>query len=109
MPSRREKLEEMLAAEPNDSFLHYALANEYENEGRFEESLDYFARLRGGPSPHIPSFLRSAQVLVRLQRIDEARAVLREGIDLARAAGASHPAAEMGELLVSLGKAGEGS
>jgi thioredoxin-like negative regulator of GroEL len=105
--SRREKIEAMLATDPQDVFLRYALANEYANEERFEDSLKLFAGLRSETPPHIPSFLRSAQVLVGVQRIDEARSVLREGIEVARAAGESHPAGEMGELLASLGRAGE--
>jgi len=94
----------MLANEPNDHFLQYALANEYEKEGRYEESLKLFDVLRQASPPHIPTFLRSAQVLVQLERIEDARTILREGIELARAAGASHPAAEMSELLTSLGR-----
>jgi hypothetical protein len=46
--------------------------------------------------------------LVAHGRIDDARRALREGIDVARAAGESHAAAEMAELLASLGAAGEG-
>ncbi len=105
--SRREKIEAMLADDPQDNFLRYALANEYEAEERFEESLALFSSLRKEPQPHVPTFLRSAQVLVRLGRIDEARGVLREGIEIARSVGASHPAAEMSELLASLGSMGE--
>jgi len=41
-------------------------------------------------------------------RIDDARRALREGIEVARAAGEAHAAAEMAELLTSLGAAGEG-
>ena len=105
--SRREKIEAMLALDPQDVFLRYALANEYANEERFDDSLNIFAGLRSQATPHIPSFLRSAQVLVSAGKINEARAVLREGIEIARAAGESHPAGEMSELLASLGQAGE--
>jgi predicted Zn-dependent protease len=107
MPTRREKLEALLAAEPHDAFLRYALANEYANEDRFDDSLQLFAGLRADQPPHIPSFLRGAQLLVTLQRIEEARAILRQGIDIARAAGELHPASEMAELLTSLGTLGE--
>lgn len=107
MTSRREKVEQMLQAEPHDPFLRYMLANELEKEGRQAESLAIFSALRAESPPHIPSFLRSAQVMVSVQQIAEARAVLRAGIEIARAAGEMHPAAEMAELLTQLGSAGE--
>jgi hypothetical protein len=36
MPTRREKIEALLANEPEDQFLRYGLAIEFENEGQFE-------------------------------------------------------------------------
>jgi len=45
----------------------------------------------------------AAQQLVALERIDEARGVLRDGIESARMQGNSHAAGEMSELLASLG------
>ncbi len=49
----------------------------------------------------------AAQQLVDLGRIEEARTYLRDGIDEARRQGNSHAAAEMSELLSSLGELGE--
>ena len=107
MPTRREKIEAMLAAEPQDQFLRYSLACEYDNEERHDESLALFRGLTQDQPPHVPSFLRGAQLLVKLDRIAEARATLREGIEIARQQGESHAAGEMGELLASLGSLGE--
>ena len=52
------------------------------------------------------TFLRGAQLLVKLDRVEEARTALREGIEVARQEGELHAAGEMGELLASLGAAG---
>lgn len=101
--SRREKIEAMLRDEPNDPFLRYGLAVEYDNEERLEESVALFQGLMRDKPPHVPSFLRGAQLLVRLDRVEEARSVLREGIEEARRQGNSHAAGEMAELLASLG------
>jgi hypothetical protein len=105
--SRREKIEAMLKLEPQDQFLRYGLASEYRGEGRLEESLDVYRGLMADEQPHVPSFLMAAQILVELDRINEARAALREGIEVARQQGNSHAAGEMGELLASLGALGE--
>jgi hypothetical protein len=105
--TRREKIEAMLALEPQDQFLRYSLACEYDNEDRGNEAAALFHALQHDQPPHVPSFLRGAQLLVKLDRVAEARSVLREGIEVARQQGESHAAGEMAELLASLGALGE--
>ena len=107
MSSRREKIEAMLKAEPGDPFLRYSLACEYDNEDRSQESLALFRELMSDQPPHVHSFFRGAQLLVKLDKIEEARAALREGIEIARLQGEGHAAGEMGDLLAGLGAMGE--
>jgi hypothetical protein len=107
MPSRREKIEALLAQEPADQFLRYGLAIEYDNEGRFDESLGLFQGLASGQPPHVASFFRGAQLLLKLERVKEARGWLRDGIEVARGQGDAHAAGEMSELLASLGALGD--
>lgn len=108
MPPRREKLEALLADDPTDPFLRYSLALELEKEGRHAESLELLQRLTSEDPPYVPAAFMAGQQLARLGRIEEARAVLRRGIDLARAAGNLHAAGEMSEFLASLGQLAEG-
>jgi hypothetical protein len=105
--SRREKIEALLAADPTDQFLRYSLAMELDNEGDHDRSLAQFAGLMADSSPYVPAFFMAAQQLARLNRIAEARAALRDGIERARAAGDAHAAGEMSEFLASLGALGE--
>jgi hypothetical protein len=107
MPTRREKIEAMLAAEPRDTFLRYALAMELDKEGDHDASLARLAELSRDAPPHVPAFFMAAQQLARLDRVAEARTYLRDGIEAARAQGNSHAAGEMSEFLASLGAAGE--
>jgi hypothetical protein len=107
MSSRREKIEAMLQLDPRDQFLRYGLAVEYDNEERFAESLALFEGLMNDQPPHVASFLRGAQLLVKLDRVADARTALRTGIEIARQQGELHAAGEMGELLASLGSLGE--
>jgi hypothetical protein len=46
----------MLAAEPQDQFLRYSLAIEFDNEARHEESLRVFSSLLQDSPPHVPAF-----------------------------------------------------
>jgi predicted Zn-dependent protease len=105
--SRREKIEAMLADEPGDTFLRYSLAMELRSEGDHAGSVVKLAELSRDDPPYVPAFFMAAQQLSDLGRIEEARAFLRDGIDEARRQGDSHAAAEMSELLSSLGELGE--
>lgn len=106
-PSRRAKIEALLALEPGDQFLRYGLAVELEKEGDHERSLALLAELGRDAAAYVPAFFLAGRQLARLGRIDEARAALRDGIEHARAAGDAHAAGEMSEFLASLGALGE--
>jgi thioredoxin-like negative regulator of GroEL len=100
--SRREKIEAMLAEDPGDTFLRYSLAMELDKEGDHEESLAKFAELTRDDPPYVPAFFMAGQQLVRIGRTDEAREILRGGIEAASRQDDAHAAREMNEFLASL-------
>lgn len=97
----------MLADDPGDTFLRYSLAMELRSEGAHERSLETLEGLTKDDPPYVPAFFMAAQQLVDLDRVNEARRYLREGIDQARAQHDSHAAAEMSDYLAMLGDLGE--
>jgi len=103
MPSRREKIEQMLLAEPQDKFLRYSLALELHKEGSFDEALAGLRALTQDNPPYIPAYFMAAQQLVPQGQVELAREFLRTGIEEARLQGDHHAAGEMGEFLASLG------
>lgn len=107
MPTRREKIEALLADDPNDVFLRYSLALELGKEGDSEACLAGLAALQKHEPPYVPAFFMAAQQLAHQDRIEEARAILRDGIEVARQQGNAHAAGEMSEFLTSLGSWGE--
>ncbi len=107
MSSRREKIEAMLADEPDDTFLRYSLAMELDKEGEHDRSLEELTGLTKDTPPYVPAFFMSGQQLARLDRVNEARAILRDGIEEARQQNDAHAAGEMSEFLASLGDLGE--
>ena len=107
MINRRERIEAMLADEPADVFLRYSLAMELDKEADHDRSLELLAILSHETPAYVPAFFMSAQQLARLNRVNEARSMLRDGIEVARQQGDSHAAGEMGEFLASLGSRGE--
>ena len=107
MATRREKIEAMLVEDPTDTFLRYSLAMELDKESENDESLIKLSELAKDEPPYVPAFFMAGQQLARLDRIAEARTVLRDGIEQARTQGDSHAAGEMSEFLASLGELGE--
>lgn len=103
MTTRREKLEALLADDPNDTFVLYALAMESKSEGQLEDAIDGMQRLTRHDPPVVGAYLMGAQYLLEDDRIEEARAMLRDGIEEARRQNDLHAAGEMGELLQTLG------
>lgn len=102
MPTRREKIEAMLADDPQDEFLRYSLAVELANEGEVEPALAMLRDLAAGTPPYVPAYFLAGRQLAELERLDEARTMLREGAEAARAQGDAHAAGEMSEFLASL-------
>ena len=105
--NRREKIEAMLAEDPSDTFLRYSLAMEMRSEGDHDGSLQRLQELMRDAPPYVPAYFMAAQQLVDIDRVDEARTCLREGIEQARQQQDSHAAAEMSDYLTSLGELGE--
>lgn len=101
---RMDQLEAMLAAEPGDAFLRYALAMEHASAGDEATCADQLLALIESTKsdPYVPAFLMAGQVLYRLGRDDQACAVLRLGIEAAHRAGNDHARGEMEGLLSSI-------
>lgn len=97
--NRLEQIREMLAEEPDDVFLNYALALELDKAGDHDASLELFQNLANARTPYVPAFFMAAQMLNRLGRNDEAKKWLTDGIQIAKEQGNSHAAGEMSEFL----------
>ncbi len=101
--NRREKLEAMLQAAPNDQMLRYMLALELEKESANERSLSYLTSLMEDTPPYVPAFLMAGQQLAKLGRCDDAKATYRSGISHAEQQGNAHAAGEMAGFLAEMG------
>lgn len=100
--SRKEQIEALLAADPNDSFLRYGLAMEYVSAGLNDEAVRHFQELVERDPDYVPAYLMGGQALARLGREEEARALLQAGITVATRKEDYHAAGEMSGLLATL-------
>ncbi|MEQ1824713.1 MAG: hypothetical protein ABL921_02160 [Pirellula sp.] len=95
----------MLQVDSRDPFLRYTLAMEYRKMDERDKSLELLTELATQEEPkYVAAYFMAAQQLVELDRIEEARGFLRDGIDEARRQNNLHAAAEMSELLSEIGK-----
>jgi len=99
---RRETLETFLAANPNDAFTRYALAVECANQGDQPAAVDHFRQLLSAHPEYVPGYFHYGQLLVRMQRIEEAREILAAGVEAAHKKGDSHARDEMAAALREL-------
>lgn len=97
--SRREQLEEMLQAAPDDVFLKYAVAMAYKNEGNAQAASERFEQVISQHPDYIAAYFQQGQLLAEEGLVEPARGVLERGIDAARRTGDAHAAMEMSEFL----------
>ena len=93
-------LTEVLAQNPNDTFARYGLAMEYSNSGK--EALQEFAKLLAASPDYTAGYFMAAQTLTRVDRIEEARKMLQNGIAAAERTGNYHALSEMQGMLSEL-------
>jgi predicted Zn-dependent protease len=101
--TRRQKLEEFLAKNPNDAFTLYGLALECINSDDFPSAESYFHALIHSNPDYVPAYQMYAQTLAQRDRPDEAKALLAQGIQAATRSNNQHARSEMEALLADLG------
>lgn len=101
--SRIDQLQKLLAAEPDDVFLNFALAIELAKGGRREEGVAQFDKVLALDPNYVAAYYHKANTLIALERAEAARTTLETGIAQARSIGEAHAASEMATLLDGLG------
>jgi predicted Zn-dependent protease len=100
--SRREQLEEMLRADPKDTFLRYGLALELAREGKPDDAVAALRGLIADQPDYVPAYFKAAQILIEQNATTESAELLRRGIAAAQAQSNLHAAEEMAALLAQL-------
>ena len=100
--SRRDQLEQLLAVEPHDPFLRYGLAMCCASDGQHDVAQEHFRKLLSDHPDYVAGYFQLAQLLIRLDDVDQAKPLLETGIAVALRTGDRHAAGEMTEFLGSL-------
>ncbi len=83
MNTRLEQLQKFLLEEPEDAFLLYAIATEYQKTD-VQKAKAYFETLLIKHSDYLPTYYQLAQLYFDLQKDDLAKKTYLAGIELAK-------------------------
>lgn len=98
MPSR-EQIEKLLKAEPDDVFLNFGLAMELSKANLADEAIARFDRVIQLDPTYTAAYYHQGNTLIALGRSEEAKPILRAGVEASRQAGNPHAESEMQALL----------
>ena len=101
--SKIEQLRSLLAAEPDDVFLHFALAMELAKAGQSNEALSHFGRVIELDPDYTAAYVQKARVLIEMKQLDTARQTIAAGLEAARRNAEPHTAEKLEEMLQALG------
>jgi predicted Zn-dependent protease len=101
--TRRQKLEEFLAQNPNDAFSRYGIALDCFREGDLSAADIHFTALLQNNPDYVPAYQMYSQMLAQSNRVEEAKSVLTKGVDAAVRQGNQHARSEMESYLADLG------
>ncbi|MCL4784989.1 MAG: hypothetical protein KJZ70_18330 [Bryobacterales bacterium] len=93
--TRLEKIREMLTQNPTDSFLLYALANEYKNAGDLTQAIAGYRHLMSVNPDYVASYYHCGQTLEAAGDAKAAAATYDTGIEVARRIGDMHALSEL--------------
>ena len=100
---RLEILKSMVEQNPRDSFARYGLAMEYKNAGDLEAAVREFQALLAGDPNYAAGYFHAGQTLERLGRLEDARTMYVEGIEVTSRKGDLHARDELRGALELLG------
>jgi tetratricopeptide (TPR) repeat protein len=102
MNKRLAFLEQHCASASADSFAFYGLGMEYRKEGRVDDAIATFTKLKDKDPDYVPMYLMAGQALIDAGRGGEARTWLETGIAVAQKKHDSHALGELESALASI-------
>jgi predicted Zn-dependent protease len=100
--TRRQKLEEFLALNPNDAFSRYGIALDCFRQSDLPAADAQFKALLQNNPDYVPAYQMYAQMLAQNNRVEEAKSVLAAGVAAAIRQGNQHARSEMESHLSEL-------
>ncbi len=100
MINRLAQLEALLAEDPNDVFVVYAIALEHYKLGSAQKSIALLKDLIAQHGSYVPAYFKLGQWLSEMDAMNDAKSYLETGIDQAKIQGDTKAIQEMRELIL---------
>jgi len=104
MPDTRLKqLFTFLESSPDDAFISFAIAKEYENLGDLDKSLAAYLELTQKNPDYVGTYYHLGKLYEQKEQFSEAFATYKTGMAVAKKAGDQHALSELAGAKLSLG------
>jgi Tfp pilus assembly protein PilF len=80
---RFQHLQNLLAAEPEDSFLNYALALEYSNKNELITAIELIEKVLQRDEHYLGAYLQLGGLYEKTAQVDKAKVIYEKGISIA--------------------------
>lgn len=101
--SRLDQIKAMLADSPDDSFLLFALAKEYEGQQQDDLALQHYLQLQQQDPAYVGLYYHLAKLYERQGRADDAWRTYSAGMEVARQQQDRHALSELAGARLELG------
>lgn len=102
MPDIAE-LESLIQRFPDKPFPRYGLAMEYKKAGRFPDAVAQFKKALELDPNYVAAYMHCGLAQREAGQIDEAKATLQQGLQVAQRIGNGHAAGEISGILMEMG------
>ncbi len=93
--SRLQQLQQFLEGSPDDAFILFALAKEYEKQNDVTNALSYYLTLREKQADYVGTYYHLGKLYEKTNNLEAAVAIYSEGMVVAKKAGDQHAFSEL--------------
>ena len=97
------QLTELLKESPNEPFILFAIAKEYEKQADHKEALAYYLRLQAADPNYVGLYYHLGKLYEKLEQLTEAFQTYTTGMEIARKLGDQHALSELAGARLVLG------
>ncbi len=99
---RLQQLQDFLEASPEDSFILFAIAKEYEKLQNNDKALEYYLQLKKSDPNYVGLYYHLGKLYESKGNIDTAVSVYKNGMDVAKQQGDQHALSELAGAKLNL-------
>jgi len=101
--ARLQQLFNFLENSPDESFIIFAIAKEYEGIGQLDKALEYYLKLTTDDPDYVGTYYHLGKLYEQLEQFEKAFQTYKTGIAVATKAGDQHALSELAGAKLNLG------